>query len=517
MKPFSLSNTLSDYTKGRKNKLADYQSGFAYLTSHRACYVDNKEPRKFCVAIELKDVDRIEPYTGFLKSSPKISLYLRPSQVSAQAPQSSLSTPRSETPFIRPAPPPPVTGVWICTICSFSNPIPSNYIPGVTQATSMPPCGTCGISPQPSHLEASLRKFQSLGGTVGGISSNCAPLVLDSRLACPRCTFHNHPSLFTCELCGESLCNAPASALPPIQHSSPVSTIAEIQIIKFSFRSGGSTTFFTHLKSALIQRKWLLSTAPSIPRPPTPTSSAFPTRRVGIGGLERKTDSVTLANSRVLSTAFEDLASLQSAAKDVIALAESFSRLSGGSSSHVSQALGLVSRDMFSAERAWIDELARQVAEFLADDARGVLKREGGVMTLVDLWAVYNRARGIDLISPRDLEKAAGRFEALRLPVRMRVFRSGLLVVQDASRKDADTVRKILEWVDSVSSDEEKASGFGGGVTPGEAAERFGWSLGVANEELEMAEEQGALCREVSIQGIRFWKNWFIQKHSVAV
>jgi ESCRT-II complex subunit VPS36 len=231
---------------------------------------------------------------------------------------------------------------------------------------------------------------------------------------------------------------------------------------------------------------------------------------VGIAGLELSSQSRARQTTAVLSTAFEDLASLKSAAKEVIALAESFSHLSGNTSSDAaSQALGLVSKSQFtgsSAESAWIDELSRQVAEFLADDARGVLKREGGVMTLVDLWAVYNRVRGIDLISPQDLEKATRRFEALRLPVRTRRFKSGLVVVQDVGRKDADTVKKLVEWINSLGGGR-----WGVGVAPGMAAERFGWSLGVATEELEMAEERGALCREGGIEGVRFWRNWFLE------
>jgi ESCRT-II complex subunit VPS36 len=209
------------------------------------------------------------------------------------------------------------------------------------------------------------------------------------------------------------------------------------------------------------------------------------------------------------------LESLKAAAKEVIALAESFARLPGNSGvveAGAAQALGLVSRDMFATtssagERAWIDELARQVAEFLSDDARGVLKKEGGVITLVDLWALYNRVRGMDLISPQDLQKATTRFEALKLPVRARVFRSGLVVVQDVGRRDEDTVRRILEWIGGEGQ-------WGRGVTAAEAAERFGWSIGVASEELEMAEERGALCREVTIEGVRFWKNWFVDERS---
>jgi ESCRT-II complex subunit VPS36 len=49
---------------------------------------------------------------------------------------------------------------------------------------------------------------------------------------------------------------------------------------------------------------------------------------------------------------------------------------------------------------------------------------------------------------------------------------------------------------------------FGGGVTAKDAAEHFGWSIGVATEELEMAEEKGALCREESIEGLKFWYNY---------
>ncbi|KAF8251199.1 Vps36-domain-containing protein [Wilcoxina mikolae CBS 423.85] len=480
-----------------KYKIPNYQNGFAYLTTHRACYVDNDEPRKYSVAVELKDVDRVEPWAGFLKSSPKVALYLHPSAGNSNGVEpspigSSRPSPRSSTPLIRSASPPPATGVWICNICSFSNQITSNYI---LRIASIPPCLTCGIKPQLSHLESSLKQQPS---------THPREAQPDSDLACPRCTFHNHPSLPNCELCGESLRTVKLPAPP--RTASPA--LQDAQIIKFSFRAGGSTAFLTHLKSARTQRKWLLYSAPPIPRPPSPSAS---TKRVGIGGLERKGLSQTRKNELVLGTAFEDLESLKAAAKEVIALAESFSRLTGQADTGVAQALGLVSRDMFATtssagESAWIDELSRQIAEFLSDDSRGVLKKEGGVITLVDLWALYNRVRGIDLISPKDLEKAAGRFEALKLPVRTRVFRSGLVVVQDVRRRDEETVRRIADWV-----------GWERGVTAGEAAERFGWSLGVASEELEMAEDRGALCREASIEGVRFWRNRFLETEPAVV
>lgn len=47
-----------------KAKLADYQNGQTYLTTHRACYVDNVTPREKAVGIELKHIERAEIYVS---------------------------------------------------------------------------------------------------------------------------------------------------------------------------------------------------------------------------------------------------------------------------------------------------------------------------------------------------------------------------------------------------------------------------------------------------------------------
>jgi ESCRT-II complex subunit VPS36 len=44
----------------RKYKIQNYQNGHAYLTSHRVCYVAVDDPRKYSVAIDLKELDRVE-------------------------------------------------------------------------------------------------------------------------------------------------------------------------------------------------------------------------------------------------------------------------------------------------------------------------------------------------------------------------------------------------------------------------------------------------------------------------
>ena len=252
---------------------------------------------------------------------------------------------------------------------------------------------------------------------------------------------------------------------------------------------------------------------------------------VGIAGLERRGLEQRQNNEAMIGNAFEDLEALMTSAKEIIALAEQFAQQANlgtnGSSednalaSQSASALGLITtKDMLGSgsESLYVSELSRNLAEWLTDDTRGVLRREGGIMTLVDLWAMFNRARGgVELVSPADFEKAARMWDTLKLPIRLRQFKSGLLVVQGRDRTDEKTIASLLTWLKSL-HDEMPSSDvswdwqlYGRGITAQETAEKFGWSVGVAIEELEMAEEAGALCREQSLDGFRFWENWLVK------
>lgn len=305
--------------------------------------------------------------------------------------------------------------------------------------------------------------------------------------------------------------------------------------IKISFRGGGEKIFNERLKGALTQRKWLLQNARPIPKPGAfesggPDATGLDrAKTVGIAGLEQRRLDARKNNEVVIGGAFEDLEALMTSAKEIIALAESFARQTNSGVvasednavlAQSASALGLVTtKDMLgggsTSDNLYLSELARNLAEFLTDDARGLLKKVGGIMTLVDLWAVFNRARGgVELVSPNDFEKAAHLWEKLKLPVRLRKFKSGVLVVQASDRTDEKTIKALLQWLADLHSfpPEQETEWdwqvFGVGITVRDAAERFGWSLGVATEELEMAEEYGALCREESVEGLKYWENF---------
>ena len=414
--------------------------------------------------------------------------------------------------------------------------------------------------PSQPLLESHQQTLNSLSGQEKLPASGNLPNTRSS-FQCPRCTFLNHPSLPNCELCGASLISVESRGQigdeDAIQRpESPGPTIAnqafdlndDPEYIKLSFRCGGDKIFHERLKGAMLQRKWLLHNAPPVPRPDRPLGRVPdhvqiqngqldgipPLERstvVGIAGLERRGLELRKNNEVVLNSAFEDLEALMASAKEVVALAEQFAKKAPESGSEAADALlesatalGMVTtKDMLGSsagsETLYLSELSRNVAEYLTDDAKGILRKEGGIMSLVDLWAVFNRARGgVELVSPMDFEKAARLWGRLNLPVRLRQFKNGLLVVQRHDWTDDKTIAQLLDWLQELHITSPSSEvlwnweAFGRGVTAQEAAQRFGWSVGVATEELEMAEENGALCREESVEGLRFWENWITEE-----
>ena len=377
---------------------------------------------------------------------------------------------------------------------------------------------------------------------------------------CPRCTFLNHSSLSICEICGALLKSRSitrGTLEPPLRTESPGPSLSSTQPIedttpenvKLSFRAGGEKIFYERLKGAIIQRKWLLADAPSLPKPSdhleTFTSSSGhdsvsrqldassqKPKIVGIAALEQRSLETRSKYASAITSAFSDLEALMSSAKEIITLAESFSSqlppsapTTGSSTPDTSAvlpqstiaSLGLITTKDTSSSAGetslYHTLLSRTLADLLTDDHTGILKREGGIISLVDLWALFNRARGgVELVSPSDFLRSCEMFEKLRLPLRLRKFKSGLLAVQGSDMDDAKVINRLITWMEAPTEAVELIEmQFGRTITPRDAAEKFGWSVGVAREELEMAEEKGALCREEGIGGVRFWRNWIVK------
>lgn len=141
----------------------------------------------------------------------------------------------------------------------------------------------------------------------------------------------------------------------------------------------------------------------------------------------------------------------------------------------------------------------------------------------------YNRARGANMISPDDLIEALGKMERLGLGMKLREFEgSGVKVLQETGFDDSVMAKKLIQYMES-----EKGGGQveGGvvqefmsfltgevevkmvkkyvGLTLLEAARILKISPLLANEQLLSAEQNGYLCRDVTMEGTRFYKNLF--------
>lgn len=337
----------------RKEKTLNQSSGTIYLTSHRLIYVDALDPHFNSCYLDLNLIRQTECYAGFLKSSPKVTLFL--SKVDDQR-VAGVSTRGTRTSLEGDAAADAITtkrdwrskdgsrlddgnqllktsssnSNWVCGTCGFSN----GSISEDSSVISNQKCQLCGVlrdlistsndsnSNSRPLSTASLKdsiarlKFQS---SQTHLTSNSSPdLSLSSSksdsipianpnvngniqtgigIACPICTFSNHPSMIKCEICdsplsSETTATSPSNGLS-ISTSSRQRTIsntidasldrstsnAEIMTssslgrsstmptssppiqspdsVKLSFRKGGDKAFYNVVKRTLQAKAWL--------------------------------------------------------------------------------------------------------------------------------------------------------------------------------------------------------------------------------------------------------------------
>lgn len=154
-------------------------------------------------------------------------------------------------------------------------------------------------------------------------------------------------------------------------------------------------------------------------------------------------------------------------------------------------------------------QLARQLADFLRHNDK--LTKAGGMMTLTDVYCLFNRARGTNMISPEDLLKALDLMKELNLGVSKRSFASGVMVIQDDAFDDEVMAKKLAELATSsfTAPLQKNVEPSIGGITVMDVCRAFKTSALLANEQLLSAEQMGWLCRDSTIEGVRFFPNLF--------
>ncbi|KAI9322398.1 EAP30/Vps36 family-domain-containing protein [Dichotomocladium elegans] len=447
------------------------------LSAESKSWTAIKMPVERAVELPLAMVREIEGYGRFLRASPKVILHLQSGPAlsindnnsgSSSSSSSSSNNNKCTTPV----------GSWVCPICSFSN------------ASNLEKCQLCGVRRRKENESSSSSPMPapaSLGET-------------DSSV-CRMCTFINHPSMIQCEVCGADL----AVVDTPLIKKDPV-VLEEDAHVRIAFRNGGYPGFLAKIKEAFTAKAWTKTADPPVMERNVPILS----RGAGISAVQERIEKSKIEAQETMQEAFQDLDNLMSKATAMVSLAESISakmaRDPNKSDSDLSTLrtyflnLGIsdpVTRD--SAGSIYHQELARELAEFL----QKFLDQQDTMKPLTDLYCIFNRARGVELISPEDLYKAIQQFEVLKLPFRLRKFSSGLLVVQSLYMNDDRASEKVLRRV------KEQA---GCHITALRLAELEDYSLALATEHLMIAEQKGLVCRDQGPTGLIFYENVFLQQ-----
>jgi len=294
---------------------------------------------------------------------------------------------------------------------------------------------------------------------------------------------------------------------PPKEKPSGPKQASSNNFIKLSFRNGGHEEFGRSFKNSLTLKDWEKVSAPPAKKEAAPEISI---RHVGIGGIERKIQEKYEQTDESITMAFKDLDALIEKAKDMVSLAERFSKKLNDKEISVTDdetvafksyllSMGIdnpVTRETHGSGNRYHQELAKELASFLKDN----LEREGGVMTVTDVYCRFNRARGMELVSPDDVANAAKLFQQLNLPMRLRKFDSGVLVIQSLSQTEDQMIAATTETIS------EK-----GPLSSEELGHLLGLAITLAKERLLLSEKAGKLCRDDSVEGLRFYVNEFIR------
>ena len=160
-----------------------------------------------------------------------------------------------------------------------------------------------------------------------------------------------------------------------------------------------------------------------------------------------------------------------------------------------------ISKDGSSSMDVYYDTMARQIVDLIRPKLQ---QQKVPVMTLTDVYCLYNRSRGTQLISPDDLVAAVERLSDLpHLGVTYVTFpNSGLKVLQDSSRTDMSTLTNTF-----VSLCERQ----GGFITALTVSQMCDISTVLAMEQLQMIEQQQVLVRDETMEAIRFYPNLYFQ------
>jgi ESCRT-II complex subunit VPS36 len=268
-----------------------------------------------------------------------------------------------------------------------------------------------------------------------------------------------------------------------------------------------------HVRKALERRQWEQDDDRSRQKKKEPAAGR---RRVGVDAILSSTQARHRQAAALTEQAFEgdadqllrEAAELVQVIHKYVATLDKHSDKGGGGGddddedadklADLLQDMGMTSAlsraDFRGREEAYYEQTARQIADFLS-------RKQETVLTLTDVYCLFNRARGSHLLSPEDLIKAVERMDGLDLGVSLVTFPSGLKVLQKEEVNEDVLAARFLSMCD----------GADGYVTALSVSRQTHVPVVLAQEQLLVAERAEHLVRDETLESVQFYPNKFRQ------
>eukprot|EP00760_Papus_ankaliazontas_P021087 PhM_4_TR18635/c0_g1_i1/m.54793/K12190/VPS36, EAP45; ESCRT-II complex subunit VPS36 len=314
-------------------------------------------------------------------------------------------------------------------------------------------------------------------------------------------------------------------------HINPTSTTRTTTEYTYmlSFRNGGCETFQPKVNVA-IAKLGLLKPFQSETTTTTTTTTAqraVRSQSVGVGQVICTAAAKHQTTSDIVKSAFADMTALEACIQDVLqvcretAAAQKQRNISDanlnacdGQLQDALISLGIedvVVANSTSSSSNFTTALSRELESWLSR----ALPKFGNVMTLHDVYALYNRSRGRDMVSPQDVADAVKLIQKEQQQQNqtsacvVRTLTSNQILIQST---DFQTRFQQVVFHDMLPPDKL----YDVCISDVALANKIGVSVALARELLVESENRLELCRYESIKGIEFYRNFFLHPTSAS-
>lgn len=277
--------------------------------------------------------------------------------------------------------------------------------------------------------------------------------------------------------------------------------------IYFEFEHGGHNEFFQVLTNQINRKKWIMGSNQDL------LSSKI--QNIGVSGIQRQIQDKINQQDQQINESFKDLSKLMNQAKEMVNLSNVLISKINKSALNCSENdetddikklksyflnMGLINNPVTKESSG--SKYHKSLALEIYNNFKIIIRDNGGIMTLADLFCKLNRARGMaGLISAEDLLIACKELNKLNYDLKYSVYKDLNLHVVEINniQLNESNLKKVESFIDQNEF-----------LTPYVLSKLMNCSLIVSKKLLLDGEKIGKFCRDETNIDLRFYKNLFL-------